>query len=85
MFHSINLYSQSLGIDSLQVVFAKDSTTSYEISKVFGFNTPEMIVFDKKGCEDNFGFVSNGNIDWDFLKNLLLDPNKVLRFRFKLV
>lgn len=48
-FHSVNLYSYSLGLDTLQVVFTKDSASSHKVSDIFGFGSPEMIVFNKKG------------------------------------
>jgi hypothetical protein len=48
-FNSINSYSYSLGLDTFQVVFTKDSTSCNEVSKAFGLSSPEMIIFNNSG------------------------------------
>jgi hypothetical protein len=49
-FHSINRYSKTLGLDSINIIFSKDSLSFIELSNAF-IGSPEMLVFDK---EENY-------------------------------
>jgi len=45
-FHSINEYSKKLAIDSAHIVFAKDSTSLFELNKIF-IDCPEILIFSQ--------------------------------------
>jgi hypothetical protein len=44
-FHSINKYSKDLTIDSVNVVFAKDSASQLKLLRIFA-RTPDILIFD---------------------------------------
>ncbi len=46
-FTSINKYANSLGIDSINVIFSKDSTSFTSIVNIFG-GFQELLIFDSK-------------------------------------
>ena len=47
-FQSVNRYAKSLGIDSAQVVFVKDSASNNEIYKAFNGVNPDVLFFNKE-------------------------------------
>jgi hypothetical protein len=44
-YSSINKYSATLGIDSSDIVFSKDSTSYYQLNRAF-MGSPEIVVFN---------------------------------------